>query len=98
MGKSEIEFMADSSAGDLDSTIALLARRVSSSSSTFTLVTSFVSLKLLGKVEYIVNGSIDFGSMSLCLNIHLVSVRLKEQLIKLYNSLPLVLLSLKDHI
>ena len=73
MGKSEIEFMAASSAGDLDSTTALLARRVSSSSSTLTLVTSFVSLKLLGNVEYIVNGSIDFGSMSLCLNINSVS-------------------------
>ena len=98
MGRSDRDFMAESSAGVLDSTIAFLARRTSSSSSTFTFVTSLVSRKLRGNVEYIVNGSIDVGSMSLCLNIHLVSVRLKEQLIKLYNSLPSVLLSLKDHI
>ena len=31
-------------------------------------VTSFVSLKLLGKVEYMVNGSEISGSQSLCLN------------------------------
>ena len=70
MGRSEMDFMAESSAGVLDSTIAFLARRVSSSSSTFTFVTSLVSRKLRGNVEYMVNGSMDFGSMSLCLNIH----------------------------
>ena len=72
MGRSEMDFMAESSAGVLDSTIAFLARRVSSSSSTFTFVTSLVSRKLRGNVEYMVNGSMDFGSMSLCLNIHWV--------------------------
>ena len=72
MGRSEMDFMAESSAGVLDSTIAFLARRTSSSSSTFTFVTSFVSRKLRGNVEYIENGSIDFGSMSLCLNIQVV--------------------------
>ena len=69
MGRSDRDFMAESSAGLFDSTIAFLARRVSSSSSTFTFVTSLVSRKLRGNVEYIENGSIDFGSMSLCLNI-----------------------------
>ena len=67
IGKSDREVIADSSTGDLLSTSACLACIFSSSSSTFTFVTSLVSLKLLGRVEYMVNGSETTGSQSLCL-------------------------------
>ena len=67
IGKSDREVMLDSSMGDLLSTKACLACSTSSSSSTLTFVISFVSLKLLGRVEYIVKGSDTSGSQSLCL-------------------------------
>ena len=67
IGKSESEVIADSSTGDLLSTSACLVATFSSSSSTFIFVTSFVSLMLLGRVEYMVNGSEISGSQPLCL-------------------------------
>ena len=51
MGRSLRPEIWANSAGDLVLTISCLALSVSSSSSTLTLVTSLVSLKLLGKVE-----------------------------------------------
>ena len=51
MGRSPGPEIWASSAGDLVLTISCRALSLSSSSSTLTLVTSLVSLKLLGKVE-----------------------------------------------
>ena len=68
-GTSLIDPILESSAGVRELTTSCRARSTASSSSTFTLVTSFVSRKLLGKVEYIEKGSAVWMSISLCLNI-----------------------------
>ena len=67
-GTSLIDPILESSAGVRELTTSCRARSTASSSSTFTLVTNFVSRKLRGKVEYIEKGSTVWMSISLCLN------------------------------